>query len=136
QYTTALTTTIRVEQNDPSALYAGNWYPNSMAVHSGGSATLAMDTNSRITFTFTGIGATWLGYKDPWSGIANVYVDGLPAGSVDTYSPTSKARQRLFTVTGLAQGTHTVTVVVTGTRSANSAGSWIWIDGFEYITIP
>src|SRR5207253_786268 len=71
---TTSTTTTRVEQTNPSIAYSGGWFANSMSAHSGGSATLAMDKDTQATFTFTGIGASWIGYQDQWSGIANVYV--------------------------------------------------------------
>ena len=95
-----------------------------------------MDKDTQATFTFTGIGASWIGYQDQWSGIANVYVDGVLAKSVDTYSATSKAQQKLFTVSGLTQGQHTLKVVVTQTKEGASSGYWIWIDAFEYTTTP
>jgi hypothetical protein len=130
------TATTRVEQTDPSIAYAGSWFPNSMAVHSGGSAVLAMDKNTQATFTFTGIGASWIGYQDQWSGVANVYVDGVLSKRVDTYSATSKAQQKLFTVSGLTPGQHTVKIVVTQTKRGASSGYWVWIDAFEYTTAP
>ena len=133
---TTSTTTTRVEQTNPSIAYSGGWFANSMSAHSGGSATLAMDKDTQATFTFTGIGASWIGYQDQWSGIANVYVDGVLAKSVDTYSATSKAQQKLFTVSGLTQGQHTLKVVVTQTKEGASSGYWIWIDAFEYTTTP
>jgi uncharacterized protein (TIGR03437 family) len=34
-------------------------------------------------------------------------------------------------VGGLAPGTHVLSIVATGTHSAASAGSWIWVDGFQ-----
>jgi len=34
-------------------------------------------------------------------------------------------------VAGLAAGSHTLTVQVTGTKSAASGGSWVWVDAFE-----
>src|SRR5262249_2536084 len=108
--------TIRVEQTDPSIAYAGSWFANSMAIHSGGSAILAMDKDTQATFTFTGTAATWIGYQDQWSGIANVYVDGVFAKRVDTYSATSKPQQKLFIISGLTQGQHTIKVVVTQTH--------------------
>jgi len=33
----------------------------------------------------------------------------------------------------LSPGAHTLMIVVTGTRDAASAGSWIWLDAFDVI---
>src|SRR5262249_35834086 len=72
----ASTTTTRTEQNAAAVSYSGTWYPNNLPGQSGGSAVLAMDSGSRATFAFTGTAVRWIGYRDEWSGISNVYVDG------------------------------------------------------------
>jgi len=124
----------RIEQNNPAIVYAGNWYLNTNPIMSGGTAGLAMDSNSSATVTFTGTGITWVGYRDQWSGIAKVYVDGaLRSEAVDTYMGSQQAQSPAWTVTGLSPGTHTLTIMVTGTHDASSAGSWIWIDAFDVI---
>lgn len=79
---------------------------------------------------FSGTGATWIGFRDAWSGIASVRVDGVLKGTLDSYSPSEQAQTILYTVGGLRNGPHTLTIEVTGTHSAASAGSWIWVDAF------
>src|SRR2546422_11287672 len=73
----------RVEQDNSAVTYTGTWYGNSMSLHSGGSAVLALDRGARATFAFNGTATKWIGYKDPWSGIGNVYVEGVPKEQVD-----------------------------------------------------
>ena len=36
-----------------------------------------------------------------------------------------------FTARGLSPGAHTLTIEVTHERDAHTAGSWVWIDGFN-----
>src|SRR5207244_3232709 len=105
---------------------------NNGSFNSGGSAVLAIDKGSRATFTFTGTAAKWIGYKDAWSGIANVYVDGTLQGQVDAYSASNQTQAILFTIGGLSSGTHTLTVEVAGTKNPSSSSSWIWVDAFDY----
>jgi hypothetical protein len=112
----------------------GTWHPNSMAGHSGGAAILAMDRGARIQVPFTGTGIRWIGYRDEWSGYAKVYVDGVFVKRVNTYASSAKAQATLFSVTGLAPGKHTLKIVVTGTHSAASGGSWVWADAFEILS--
>src|SRR5438132_11623133 len=88
--------TTLFRSNSSAVTYTGTWYGNSMSVHSGGSAVLALDRGSRATFAFNGTAAKWIGYKDPWSGIANVYVDGVLNTQVDTYSSSGQAQVALF----------------------------------------
>src|SRR5262249_19131134 len=81
-----------------------------------------------------GTGVTWVGYKDAWSGIANVYVDGALKGTADLYSPSDTAQASLYTVTGLVSGSHTLVIEVAGQRNPLSAGLWIWVDAFDIST--
>jgi hypothetical protein len=124
--------TARVEQDDPSITYSGHWYPNSFYRHSGGTAALAQGATARATFAFNGTAARWIGYRDRWSGIASVYVDGWYVGKVDTYASPSQSQVVLFETDGLPPGDHTLTVEPLQMQNATSGGAWIWIDGFEY----
>ena len=110
--------------------YTGSWSANQQAGHSGGGARLSMDAGSGATFTFSGTSATWVGYRDEWSGIATIRVDGVVKGTVDTYSSPQLAQGALYSISGLSNGSHTLTIEATGTRNAASAGSWIWVDAF------
>lgn len=123
--------TGRTEQNGAAVNYTGTWFLNTNPVQSGGTAVLAMDSGSGATVSFTGTGIKWVAYRDAWSGIANIYVDGMLTATVDTYFPTNQAQTDGYTVNGLKAGTHTLTIMVTGTHSANSSGSWIWVDAFD-----
>ena len=127
--------TTRVEQNSGGIVYSGGtWYPNTASFNSGGSSVLASDAGARATFTFNGTGVNWIAYRDEWSGIARVYVDGTPVSTVDTYSTPSKAQTVAYSVSGLASGSHTLIIEATGTKSASSGGTWIWIDAFDVIS--
>jgi hypothetical protein len=120
----------RTEPSSPDILYSGNWYTNTGSTHSGGSALLAMDVNSSTTFTFTGSDVQWIAYEDPWSGIATVAIDGKTVSTVDTYSANEQDQAVAFDSGTLTAGTHTITITVTGTRDAQSGGSWVWLDSF------
>jgi len=52
-----------------------------------------MDSGSRASLTFTGTGVSWILYRDEWSGIANVYLDGVLKSAVDTYASPFLLRQ-------------------------------------------
>ncbi|HEY3127930.1 MAG TPA: hypothetical protein VGL91_00600 [Acidobacteriota bacterium] len=126
-------TTYLFEYNDPAVHYTGPWFEHNSQVHTGGAAELAMDAGARATFTFTGSAVKWVGFTDEWSGIANVFVDGVLQAVVDTFASPAKAKAQSFSVSNLSAGTHTLVIEVTGARNSNSAGSWIWIDSFEVV---
>jgi hypothetical protein len=129
------TTVDRYEQNNAAVLYAGTWSPNGGSFNSGGSSVLAMDAGSKATFTFTGTGVSWIGYRDQWSGIAQVYLDGVLSATIDTYSASAQAQAVLYSVSGLSNTAHSLTIAVTGTRDAGSQGDWVWVDAFD-VTVP
>ena len=127
-----------IEQNDPAVTYSGNWYLNSSSRESGGSAVLAVDPGSTATVLFNGTGILWIGYRDPWSGLAQVYLDGVLVTTLDTwYAPFGDGsvndifQRPIWQVTGLQNGVHTLTIKVLGLAGSNSAGSWIWVDAFQ-----
>ena len=39
----------------------------------------------------------------------------------------------MYGIAGLAMGTHTLSIQVTGTHSASSSDSWIWVDAFDVV---
>jgi hypothetical protein len=121
----------RVQQTDPAVTYTGTWFLNTNSVQSGGTAVLATDAGARATFSFNGTGVRWIAYRDEWSGIARVYVDGLLKATVDTYITPEQAQSTAYLIDGLPAGTHTLAIEVTATRNPNSGGSWIWIDAFD-----
>lgn len=123
----------RIEDNNPAVAYSGRWYLKSDPNQSGDTAVLAMDPGFRVTLNFTGTGVSWIGYRDEWSGLARVYVDGQPQTMVDNYRSPAEARAVLYSIGGLPAGAHSLTIEVTGTRSASAKGSWIWVDAFDVV---
>lgn len=120
-----------VQQGDVAINYSGHWFQNSGGQYSGGSVNLAVDAGARVDITFNGTAATWMGYRDEWSGLAQVFVDGAMKDTVDTYLTPSKSQTPTYTFTGLSPGTHVVSIVATGTHNPASGGSWVWVDAFQ-----
>jgi hypothetical protein len=123
----------RAEQNNPAVTYTGTWLPNTSGALSGGSAVLATNLGSSATISFNGTGITWIGYRDQWSGIATVYVDGALLATVDTYQLSEQAQAAVYAINGLVSGTHTLRIEVSGTHDAASLGSWVWVDAFDVL---
>ena len=118
-------TATRILQTDPSIVYTGTWYPNYESPNIGGSATLTNAKGATATLSFTGTGITWIGILDPYSGLAQVYLDGTP-NTVDTYGPTTLYRQPLFSVHGRSARTLSPFKSCTrgtGRRTAPGSGS-------------
>jgi hypothetical protein len=121
----------RIENDNPAVTYTGIWYLNTNAVHSDGSALLAVGPGSAVSLNFNGTGIAWIAYRDEWSGLARVILDGELMATVDTYLSPGRARTAPYRVEGLPPGNHSLTIEVTGTRNESSGGSWVWMDAFD-----
>jgi beta-galactosidase GanA len=88
-----------------------------------------------MSVTFTGTAVQWIGPKNNNGGIADVAIDGTQVATVDTYNATGKEFQQvLFGTSGLASGSHTLTITVTGTKDAASSAATVVIDAINVPT--
>jgi hypothetical protein len=124
-------TAHRIEETDPAVAYVGSWIAQSRSDLSGGTVVESNDPSGTATLTFTGTSVSWIGFKGPWAGIAQVYLDGTLKSTIDTYAPTEEAQAVMYTASGLASGSHTLMVKVTGTWSSSSTSAWIVVDAFD-----
>ena len=125
---------------DPALQYAGTW------THAGlsagyttgdydGTESWSQQAGASMSVQFTGTAAAWIGPKNTNGGIADVYLDGSLAGTVDTYSPAGKLFQQvLFSKTGLAAGSHTLQIVATGTENPASSADTVVVDAINVPT--
>lgn len=125
----------RFEQDNPSVSYSGgSWlvYPQGgSSQFSGGTAVAEWAPGARATFSFTGSGVRWIGYRDEWAGKALVFLDGVLQTTVDTYASPFQAQAVVFAASGLPPIPHTLVIEVEGTRNPASGGTSVWVDAFE-----
>jgi hypothetical protein len=121
----------RVEESDPRVVYTGVWYTAPRSDLSGGSIAESPFPISTASLTFTGTGVRWIGFKAVWGGIAQVYLDGAPQATVDTYATADQVQAVMYTATGLSAGVHTITIKVTGTWNPAGCCSWVVVDAFD-----
>ena len=135
--TTTSSTYIRVEQTSPSVSYNQTWDTTYSSIYSGGTSAIGWLQGDRVTFSFTGTSARWVGFNYWLGGIAKVYVDGVLQTEVDTFyfdAPLYYQPQQVnYTTPQLPNGPHTLTIEAAGTKSAKSNATWIWVDAFEYL---
>jgi len=118
--------------DDSEASYTGTWGNYMDAGNYGGNARNSNHVNSYAEFTFTSNMIQWVGNIGPSAGIAAVYIDGVHQQDVDLYHETLEHQQILFSATGLGSGVHTLKIVVTGTKNAESINTWVDVDAFRY----
>jgi hypothetical protein len=116
--------------------YSTGWITDTNGPWSEGSGAYINTANAQATFAFTGTSVNWVGARGPWGGIARVFLDGtLVNGSVDTYASTEQFQNGaiLFSATGLAAGSHSLRIEVTGTKNAASTDAIVAVDAFDVI---
>ena len=125
----------------PALTYSGTWtHANtSNANYTAGdydsTESWSTQAGASMSVTFTGTAVQWIGPKNTNGGIADVYLDGVPAGTVDTYAAAGKEFQQvLLAKTGLAAGSHTLTITVTGTKDSASSADTVVIDAINVPT--
>jgi hypothetical protein len=123
----------RIENDNPAVTYYGIWYSNIHSVHSGGTAVLAVGEGSAVSLNFNGSGIAWIAFRDEWSGLARVILDGELKATIDTYLLPGQARTAPYRIEGLQSGNHSLRIEVTGTRNQRSGGAWVWLDAFDVI---
>ncbi|MEU4622512.1 Ig-like domain-containing protein [Actinoplanes sp. NPDC023801] len=106
----------------PAKTYAGAWTTTKGRSYLEGSEHTTTARNARATFTVTARSFGWVATRDSTRGSVAVYVDGKPAGTVDLYSASAKARQMVFTRTWPSAGKHTITLVNLATKGHPKAG--------------
>lgn len=81
--------------------------------------------------TFRGTSVSVLAARGPGMGIATVKVDDVATQTVDLYSPVESFQEAVWTLGGLSDTSHTVTVGWTGDSNPASGGTSINVDAFE-----
>jgi hypothetical protein len=115
-----------VDDDDLRIGYSGSW-------SSSGSRGLG-DLNDGVhytqqdgasaTITFTGTGISFLTETNSDEGQVGITLDGVTKPAVNANSPTRQVQQQLYSVTGLAAGSHTLTV-------SKLSGTYFLVDGFQ-----
>ena len=122
-----------VDDAAPGVTYSGTWNAvNNDGIYLNSTCHYGNTTNGYFQYTFTGTQVNWYGLKNNDLGMADVYIDNVLRGdNIDCYS-TTRAVQKLFSISGLSNASHTIKVVVTGSKNASSANTYLVHDYFTY----
>jgi hypothetical protein len=127
--------TTRVQETDPSIAYAGAWQQgNTDRAWSGGTAAVTTEALARTTFSFTGTGVTWIGFRGPQGGRARVFLDGVRVADVDAYAFNEQVGAVLYSTSGLTAAPHTLAIEATGRKHLLATDKYIVVDAFEVVS--
>ena len=126
--------TTRIEESDPAVTYSETWAHGNPGLRpwAGGTAAIATLTaySARANVSFTGTGVSWIGFRGPQAGIANVYLDGVQVATVDLYNPVEQVKSLVYSVSGLNPGSHTLIIEATGSWNPSSTDPFVVVDTF------
>ena len=109
--------------------YSGTWRRAKHGGYGGDAVAYARSAGASATFTFTGRKVSWNGPTGPTRGQAKIYIDGKYVKTVNTYRRSFDARATLFRTAWKSSGTHTLKIVVVGTKGH----SMVAIDDFVVV---
>ncbi|WP_344315303.1 beta-galactosidase [Fodinicola feengrottensis] len=129
-------TAISNDDPSPAITYSGEWTHAKAVDYTAGdfgdTETFASAAGASASMTFTTNAIRLVGAKSGNGGIAEIYLDGTKAATIDTYAPGNKQyEQVLYRASGLSSGPHTVKVVATGTKNSASSGTFVPVDGID-----
>ncbi|HEY0531882.1 MAG TPA: beta-galactosidase [Actinoplanes sp.] len=127
------TTSYTYDDVDPALQYAGAWSHVANQSYTGSdyrnTESFSDVAGDSLTVPFTGTAIRWIGSKTDNHGYADVYVDGVKQATVDTSGGAAQAV--LFSAKGLADGPHTLKIVVTGTHAPGSTDNFVSVDAID-----
>jgi len=128
------------DDTDTTAIkYTGSWTHASGQSWTAGdyqdTETFSNTTGDYLDYTFTGPGIRVIAPEASNHGIGDVYIDGVKAGTFNTYGAQNASSQVVgFQKDGLDPSVkHTIKIVVTGQKDPNSQGTFVSVDAFDVI---
>jgi hypothetical protein len=129
---------VRVQDAATGALaYVDHWVQgDNSRPFSGGTAAYIQYALSHVTLSFAGTAVSWIGFRGPQMGIAEVFLDDVLVATVDGYAPAEEMQAVLFTQSGLTAGHHTLRVRATGLQNPAATGALVVVDAFDVTRSP
>jgi hypothetical protein len=123
-----------VDDASPSISYSGapGWSVSDAAGGwIDGTAHYTANAGATAELTFDGTAVQVIGDRAPDHGQIRVYLDGELQGFSDAWDGRRVMQQVLFAAYGLAPGTHTVKLEVTGLKDSQAAASFVGLDAIR-----
>jgi hypothetical protein len=119
----------RVEPDQPAWSWKGAWTAETVKNDwSSWKVRQAGGAGDQATLAFEGTGVAIVGTTSQQGGRAEVYLDGAQAGEIDAWIPERTFDNDYWHVTGLANGPHTVRIVVRADADGRSKGRLVQLE--------
>jgi len=119
--------------NDANLTYEGRWDTEKQTEAIGATLHVTTEKGAAMTFTFAGDQVRLLGSVGPEGGFADVYIDGRKQLTlVDCWNPQPRHKQLLYSLSGLSNGKHEISIVAQGKGNPISKGIRVSVDALQY----
>ena len=122
--------TKMTDSADTAIHYSGNWTHISYGLAYNKTLSYSNVTGNYAEYTFTGNSIAYIGSTENNRGYAEILIDGVSYGEIDTYSPDVAREKVLFYTDSLSDGEHTIRIVVKGKKHPLSDSTYVDLDGF------
>ncbi len=117
------------DDGNAALTYSGSWnHGTGYGGDYNASESFSNTTGNYMSVTFTGTSVFWVSNYNSNHGIATVYLDGTQVATVDSYSSSNLQQQILYQATNLTNTSHTLKIVVSGTKNAAASNYYVSID--------
>lgn len=118
------------DDTDQRLVFEGAWtFDYHFTEPSNGTIAYAKQAGATVAFAFQGTSLDYVHTKAANRGVAEVWIDGQKAASIDLYSQAT-LWQAATTFTDLSPGRHEVKIRVTGRRNEKASDAFVDVDGF------
>jgi hypothetical protein len=118
-----------IPDGDARVEYTGHWTRRPLDGADGGAIHTSTIAGDSVSVSFAGRAVAWESVRRPAGGVAQVLVDGRPAGTVDLRSGAVQPRRLVFVQAWPRARAHILTVIVEGTPGRPRVD----VDGFLVI---
>ena len=108
--------TSLTQQSSASVSTTGAWSAEAGASYSAGSVRFSTAAGAGASLTFKGRSVGWVTTQRAGGGLAQVYIDGALAATVDTSAASTTERVLAFTKSWTTYASHTIRIVVVNGR--------------------
>jgi cell wall-associated NlpC family hydrolase len=123
---------VRTGETASLIAVAGPWASQSAPDAIEGAFRQSRDARSRMTIAFTGRDCAIIGTRGPDAGMIEVFLDGVSQGFVDLHAHRAGPPSVVWSVRGLANTGHEVSLRVAGRRDSRSSSYYVRVDAFEH----
>jgi hypothetical protein len=104
------------QESSKKLKFSSSWTTEASSAAYGGALKYATVKNASMTEKFQAFGVAWVSETGPTLGKATVYLDGVAIKTVNLHATTLQPRQVVWKQGWSTQSTHTLKIVVAGTR--------------------